>query len=247
MNIITNSQVAIVTGASRGIGAAVARRLAKDGFAVAINYASSSKEADALVAELASTGTKAIAVKADVSKADEVRAMFAATEAQLGKIDVLVNNAGVLKTVSLADTSDTLYDQTFDINVRGTFNTLREAAARMNEGGRIVNFSSTTLALNMPGYAIYNATKAAVEAFTHVFAKELRGRNITVNAVAPGPIATSLFLDGKTEEQIQTFAKMAPLQRLGQPEDIASVVSFLVSPDAGWVNGQILRANGGVA
>ena len=247
MNIITNSQVAIVTGASRGIGAAVARRLAKDGFAVAINYASSSKEADALVAELASTGAKAIAVKADVSKADEVRAMFEATEAQLGKIDVLVNNAGVLKTVPLADTSDTLYDQTFDINVRGTFNTLREAAARMNEGGRIVNFSSTTLALNMPGYAIYNATKAAVEAFTHVFAKELRGRNITVNAVAPGPIATSLFLDGKTEEQIQTFAKMPPLQRLGQPEDIASVVSFLVSPDAGWVNGQILRANGGVA
>jgi 3-oxoacyl-[acyl-carrier protein] reductase len=247
MNIITNSQVAIVTGASRGIGAAVARRLAKDGFAVAINYASSSKEADALVAELASTGTKAIAVKADVSKADEVRAMFEATEAQLGKIDVLVNNAGVLKTVPLADTSDTLYDQTFDINVRGTFNTLREAAARMNEGGRIVNFSSTTLALNMPGYAIYNATKAAVEAFTHVFAKELRGRNITVNAVAPGPIATSLFLDGKTEEQIQTFAKMPPLQRLGQPEDVASVVSFLVSPDAGWVNGQILRANGGVA
>jgi 3-oxoacyl-[acyl-carrier protein] reductase len=247
MNIIKNSQVAIVTGASRGIGAPVARRLAKDGFAVAINYASSSKEADALVAELASTGTKAIAVKADVSKADEVRAMFEATEAQLGKIDVLVNNAGVLKTVPLADTSDTLYDQTFDINVRGTFNTLREAAARMNEGGRIVNFSSTTLALNMPGYAIYNATKAAVEAFTHVFAKELRGRNITVNAVAPGPIATSLFLDGKTEEQIQTFAKMPPLQRLGQPEDVASVVSFLVSPDAGWVNGQILRANGGVA
>ncbi|SAL56028.1 short chain dehydrogenase/reductase family oxidoreductase [Caballeronia choica] len=247
MNTIENSQVAIVTGASRGIGAAVARRLAKDGFAVAINYASSSKEADALVAELASKGAKTIAVKADVSKADEVRAMFEVVEQQLGKVDVLVNNAGVLKTVPLADTSDALYDQTFDINVRGTFNTLREAAARMNEGGRIVNFSSTTLALNMPGYAIYNATKAAVEAFTHVFAKELRGRNITVNAVAPGPIATSLFLDGKTEEQIQTFAKMPPLQRLGQPEDIASVVSFLVSPDAGWVNGQILRANGGIA
>jgi 3-oxoacyl-[acyl-carrier protein] reductase len=247
MNAIKNSHVAIVTGASRGIGAAVARRLANDGFAVAINYASSSKEADALVAELAAQGTKAVAIKADVSKADEVRAMFDATEQQLGKIDVLVNNAGVLKTVPLADTSDTLYDQTFDINVRGTFNTLREAAARMNDGGRIVNFSSTTLALNLPGYAVYNATKAAVEAFTHVFAKELRGRNITVNAVAPGPIATSLFLDGKTEEQIQAFAKMPPLQRLGQPEDIASAVSFLAGPDAGWVNGQILRANGGIA
>ncbi|CAE6821436.1 SDR family oxidoreductase [Paraburkholderia nemoris] len=247
MNTIKNAQVAIVTGASRGIGAAVAQRLAKDGFAVAVNYASSSTEADALVAELTAAGTKAIAVKADVSNADDVRRMFETTEQQLGKVDVLVNNAGVLKTLPLADTSDALYDQTFDINVRGTFNTLREAAARMNNGGRIVNFSSTTLALNMPGYAIYNGTKAAVEAFTHVFAKELRGRNITVNAVAPGPIATSLFLDGKTEEQIQTFAKMPPLQRLGQPDDIASVVSFLAGPDAGWVNGQILRANGGVA
>jgi 3-oxoacyl-[acyl-carrier protein] reductase len=247
MNMVKNSQVAIVTGASRGIGAAVARRLANDGFAVVVNYASSSKEADALVAELTAQGAKAVAIKANVANPDEVRALFEASEQQLGKVDVLINNAGVLKTLSLADTSDALYDQTFGINVRGTFNTLREAAARMNEGGRIVNFSSTTLALNMPGYAIYNATKAAVEAFTHVFAKELRGRNITVNAVAPGPIATSLFLDGKTEEQIQTFAKMPPLQRLGQPEDIASVVSFLASPDAGWVNGQILRANGGIA
>ncbi|CAB3742215.1 3-oxoacyl-[acyl-carrier-protein] reductase FabG [Paraburkholderia sediminicola] len=247
MNTIKNAQVAIVTGASRGIGAAVAQRLAKDGFAVAVNYASSSTEADALVAELTAAGTRAIAVKADVANADDVRRMFETTEQQLGKVDVLVNNAGVLKTLPLADTSDALYDQTFDINVRGTFNTLREAAARMNDGGRIVNFSSTTLALNMPGYAIYNGTKAAVEAFTHVFAKELRGRNITVNAVAPGPIATSLFLDGKTDEQIQTFAKMPPLQRLGQPDDIASVVSFLAGPDAGWVNGQILRANGGVA
>ncbi len=186
-------------------------------------------------------------MKADVANADDVRRMFETTEQQLGKVDVLVNNAGILKTGPLADTSDALYDQTFDINGRGTFNTLREAAARMNDGGRIVNFSSTTLALNMPGYAIYNGTKAAVEAFTHVFAKELRGRNITVNAVAPGPVATALFLDGKTEEQIQTFAKMPPLQRLGQPDDIASVVSFLAGPDAGWVNGQILRANGGVA
>jgi len=247
MNNANHTKVAIVTGASRGIGAAVARRLARDGFAVVVNYASSSAEAAALVAELKAAGAQAIAVKADVSKADDVRRMFETSEQQLGKVDVLVNNAGVLKTVPLADTSDALFDQTVDINLRGTFNTLREAAARMNDGGRIVNFSSTTLALNMPGYAVYNATKAAVEAFTHVFAKELRGRNITVNAVAPGPIATSLFLDGKTEEQIQTFAKMPPLQRLGQPDDIASIVSFLAGPDAAWVNGQILRANGGIA
>ena len=225
----------------------MARRLARDGFALAVNYTSSPSQAQALVAELQAGGAKAIAVKADVASSEEVRAMFDATEQRLGKVDVLVNNAGVLKTASLAEHSDTLYDQSFDINVRGTFNTLREAATRLNEGGRIINFSSTTLALNLPGYAIYNATKAAVEAFTHVFAKELRGRNITVNAVAPGPVATALFLNGKTEEQIQSFAKMPPLQRLGQPEDIASVVAFLAGPDAGWVNGQILRANGGVA
>lgn len=242
-----SKRVAIVTGASRGIGAQIARRLAQDGFAVAVNYAASAKEADALVAELRETGGAALAVKADVANADDVRRMFETVEAELGKVDALVNNAGVLKTVPLADTSDALYDQTFDINVRGTFNTLREAAARMNGGGRIVNFSSTTLALNMPGYAIYNATKAAVESFTHVFAKELRGRGITVNAVAPGPVATSLFLDGKTDEQIAAFSRMPPLERLGQPDDIAAVVAFLVGPDAGWVNGQVLRANGGVA
>jgi 3-oxoacyl-[acyl-carrier protein] reductase len=247
MSQIKTERVAIVTGASRGIGAEIARRLARDGFAVAVNYAASAKEAEALVAELREAGSAAIAVKADVASADDVRRMFGTVEAELGKVDALVNNAGVLKTVPLADTSDALYDQTFDINVRGTFNTLREAATRMNGGGRIVNFSSTTLALNMPGYAIYNATKAAVESFTHVFAKELRGRGITVNAVAPGPVATSLFLDGKTDEQIAAFSKMPPLERLGQPDDIAAVVAFLVGPDAGWVNGQVLRANGGIA
>lgn len=247
MNTSQNARVAIVTGASRGIGAAIAQRLAKDGFAVVVNYASSSTEAEKLVAELKAAGAQAIAVKADISKGDDVRRLFETTEQQLGKVDVLINNAGVLKTMPLADTSDAVYDQTFDINVRGTFNTLREAATRMNDGGRIVNFSSTTVALNLPGYAIYSATKAAVEVFTKVFAKELRGRNITVNAVAPGPIATSLFFDGKTEEQIQTFAKMPPLQRLGEPEDIAAVVAFLVGPDAGWVDAQVLRANGGLA
>ncbi|VVD64579.1 3-ketoacyl-ACP reductase [Pandoraea aquatica] len=240
------SQIALITGASRGIGATIARRLARDGFSVAINYASNAVEADALVAELVNAGTAAIAVKADVSKSAEVKAMFDTVEQQLGKIDVLVNNAGILKTAPLAQTSDELYEQNFAINTRGVFNTLREAATRMNEGGHIVNVSSTTLGLNMPGYAIYNGTKAAVESFTRVFAKELRGRRITVNAVAPGPVATELFLNGKTDEQIQTFAKMPPLERLGQPDDIANVVAFLAGPDSGWVNGQVLRANGGV-
>jgi 3-oxoacyl-[acyl-carrier protein] reductase len=240
-------KVAIVTGASRGIGAVVARRLAEDGFAVVVNYASSSAEADALVAQLRQREFQAVAIQADVSKPDDVRRLFDGTERVLGKVDVLVNNAGILKTMPLAQTTDQLFEQTFAVNVQGTFNTLREAAQRMNNGGRIVNFSSTTLALNLPGYAVYNGTKAAVEAFTKVFAKELRGRNITVNAVAPGPVATDLFLNGKSEEQIRQFAKMPPLERLGQPDDIARVVSFLAGPDAGWVNGQTLRANGGVA
>ena len=242
-----NSKVALVTGASRGIGAAIARRLARDNFAVAINYASGAVEADALVAELLSAGATAYAVQGDVSTSDDVRRIFDTVEQRLGKIDVVVNNAGILKVVPLAQTSDELYEQSFAINTRGVFNTLREAATRMNAGGRIINLSSTTLALNMPGYAIYNGTKAAVESFTHVFAKELRGRSITVNAVAPGPVATDLFLSGKTEEQIQMFTKMPPLERLGQPEDIARVVAFLAGPDGAWVNGQVLRANGGIA
>lgn len=241
------SRVAIVTGASRGIGAALARRLAADGHAVAVNYSASAAEAEALVAELRATGARAIAVRADVARPEEVRALFDATETGLGPVDVLINNAGVLRTVPLAETSDAVFDQTFDTNVRGTFNTLREAATRLRDGGRIVNFSSTTVALNLPGYGVYIASKAAVESLTQVFARELRGRRITVNAVAPGPVATALFFEGKTEQQIQTLASMPPLQRLGEPQDIASVVAFLVGADGGWVNGQVIRANGGLA
>lgn len=240
-------QVAIITGASRGIGAAIAARLAQDGFAVVINYASSAEQAESLAFTLRDSGARAITVKADVASAAGAAQLFDIAERELGKVDVLINNAGILQVAPLADTSDALFEQTFGVNVRGTFNTMREAAQRMNSGGRIVNFSSTALALNMPGYAIYNGTKAAVESFTRVFAKELRGRRITVNAVAPGPVATDLFLDGKTPEQIAQFASMPPLARLAQPADIANVVSFLVGPDAAWVNGQVLRANGGLA
>ena len=242
----SKTNVAIVTGASRGIGAVIARQLANEGFAVVINYANSAGEATELVAELRESGHRAIAVKADVANAADVKRLFDETEQQLGKVDVLINNAGVLKILPLAQHSDELYDQTFDINTKGTFNTLREAATRLNSGGRIVNFSSSTVGMNLPGYAVYIASKAAVESLTQVFAKELRGKQITVNAVAPGPVATELFLQGKTEEQIQTFSKMPPLERLGQPQDIATIISFLVSPAAGWVNGQILRANGGL-
>ncbi|MGH8855059.1 MAG: SDR family oxidoreductase [Telluria sp.] len=237
--------VAIVTGASRGIGAAIAQRLAEDGYQLVVNYAGDEKEAHRVIATLHATGHTAIAVQADVAKADEVRALFDTAERELGVVDVLVNNAGVLKTMALAETSDELFAQTFGVNVQGTFNTLREAATRLNDGGRIVNFSSSVLALKLPGYAVYSASKAAVEAMGGVFAKELRGRGIRVNTVAPGPIATELFFAGKTHEQIEQFAKLPPLERLGEPGDIARIVSFLVSEESGWINGQVLRANGG--
>jgi 3-oxoacyl-[acyl-carrier protein] reductase len=251
MNTQQNTQqqkrVALVTGASRGIGAALARRLAADGFAVAVNYASNAAEADAVVASIGQAGGQALAVRADVASTDDVRRMFDTIEARFGRVDVLVNNAGVLPYVTIAETSDEVFARTFAINVQGTFNTMRESATRLNDGGRIINFSTSVLHMAPPTYGVYVGTKAAVEAMTRVFAKELRGRHITCNAVAPGPVATELFLNGKTDEQIAQAANMAPLGRLGQPDDIAGVVAFLAGPDGAWVNGQVLRANGGAA
>jgi 3-oxoacyl-[acyl-carrier protein] reductase len=242
-----STRVALVTGASRGIGAAVARRLAADGYAVAVNYAGNEAAANVTVAAIEQAGGRALAVRADVASAADVKAMFATIEATLGRVDVLVNNAGILPYVTIAETTDEQFERTMAINVTGTFNTMREAATRLNDGGRIVNFSTSVLHAAPPTYGVYVATKGAVEALTRVFAKELRGRGITCNAVAPGPVATELFLNGKSDELIQQIAKSAPLERLGQPEDIAGVVSFLAGPDGGWVNGQVLRANGGMA
>ncbi|MDP2699286.1 SDR family oxidoreductase [Thalassospira sp.] len=243
----TNPKTALVTGASRGIGAAIARRLAEDGFAVIINYAHSAEKAEFLAASLTAQGHHALAIRADIADPKAVTQMFEQARDRFGGVDVIVNNAGVMTTQPLADISDAIFDQMFDINLRGSFNMMREAARFLRDGGRVINLSTTALALKLPGYGVYNATKAAVEALTGVFAKELRGRNITVNAVAPGPVATELFLNGKTDEQIAHFAKMPPLERLGQPDDIAGVISFLAGPNSGWVNGQILRANGGLA
>lgn len=241
-----NSKVAIVTGASRGIGSEVAKRLAQDGFAVVINYANSAAEAEALVATIQSHGGLALAVKANVASAVEVRQLFEQTEQHFGGVDVLVNNAGIMAPASIADTDDESVDRQIDINFKGTFNTLREAAKHMRDGGRVVNVSSSVVALLQPTYGVYAGTKAAVEAMTSVFAKELRGRNITVNAVAPGPTATDLFLDGKPQEVVDRLSKLAPLERLGQPQDIAASVALLVGPDGAWINGQTLRANGGI-
>jgi 3-oxoacyl-[acyl-carrier protein] reductase len=245
MNGDTN-KVAIVTGASRGIGAAIAARLAADGFTVVVNYAGSAAEAERLVQKIEAAGGRAIPAQADVSDAAAVARMFDAAQAAFGGVDVLVNNAGIMKLASIAESDDALVDSQIAINLKGSINTLREAAKRLREGGRIVNLSSSVVGLYQPGYAVYAATKAGVEAITHVMAKELRGRNITVNAVAPGPTATALFLDGKPQAVIDTLTKLAPLERLGQPEDIANTVAFLVGPDGAWINGQILRANGGI-
>lgn len=242
----TEKRVAIVTGAGRGIGAATARRLAKDGFAVAANDLSAN-DAEMLVKELASGGARAIAVPGDVSDAKDVRYLYETAQQEFGGVDVVVSNAGILKMMPLAETSDDLFKRTFAVNVGGAFNMMREAAKRMNDGGRFISLSSTAVAMSMPGYAVYNATKASIEAFTRVYAKELRGRRITVNCVAPGPIETDFFLDGKTKEQVAQFSKMPPLERLGQPEDVANVVAFLAGPDGAWINGQVLRANGGIA
>ncbi len=237
---------AIVTGSSKGIGAAVAERLAQDGLMVVVNYSRSAPVADALVAKIKAAGGTAIAVGGDVSDPAAVAALFDRAIEAFGGVDVLVNNAGIMKLKPVAETEDALFDQHIAVNLKGTFNGLREASRRMRNGGRIVSFSSSVVGLYQPTYAVYAATKAAVEAMSHILAKELGPRSITVNVVAPGPVATELFLGDKSEEQVAAVTKMIPLGRLGEPEDIARVVAFLVGPDGGWVNGQVLRANGGV-
>ena len=237
---------AIVTGSSKGIGAAVAERLAHDGFGVVVNYSNGAPAAQELATKIKASGGKAIAVEADVSDPAAIRLLFDQAIGAFGGVDVLVNNAGIMKLKPLAETDDAMFDRHVAVNLKGTFNGLREAAQRMRDGGRIVSFSSSVVGLYQPTYAAYAATKAAAEAMTHILAKELGKRGITVNAVAPGPVATELFLGDKSEGEVAAVTKMIPLGRLGEPEDIARVVSFLAGPDGGWVNGQVLRANGGV-
>lgn len=240
-------RVAIVTGASRGIGRAVAERLAKDGFAVVLNYVSNAPEAELVVSGIKVQGGEAIAIQADVSNAGQVDQLFAQTLQKWGTIDVVVQNSGIMP-LSLIGKGDTeTFDKVISVNLRGTFLVLAQAAQHITTGGRIIAFSSSVLTKSFPTYGPYIASKAGVEGLVHVLANELRGRNITVNAVAPGPIATDLFLKGKSTEQIAELTKMNPLDRMGQPSDIANVVSFLAGPDGGWINSQVLLANGGFA
>ncbi|MBE0404620.1 SDR family oxidoreductase [Halomonas citrativorans] len=243
---MAEQKIALVTGGSRGIGAAISKQLARDGFTVIVNYAGNAETADNVVQEIESGGGKAQAIQADIADAQAVRQLFDTLETQWGRIDVLVNNAGIMKLAPLAQMEAHAVDAQIDINLKGSINTMREAANRLSDGGRIINLSTSVVGLKLETYGVYAATKAAIETLTAILAKELRGRSITVNAVAPGPTATDLFLEGKSDELVERMAKMPPLERLGQPDDIASVVAFLASPEGGWVNGQTLRANGGI-
>ena len=227
-----SGKIAVVTGGSRGIGAAIATRLAADGAAVAVNYASHQAEANDVVQKIVQAGGKGIAIRADVSKTEDVRLLFKEVAERFEGLDMLINNAGAthIRPMPIADATDETYDETFAVNTKGTFLCLREAAKLMRRGGRIVNLSSTGVFSAHPGYAIYSAAKSAVEVFTRVFCKELKGRNITVNCIAPGATATEQWLKGKSEELLQTIANLSPLNRLGTPEDIAGLVAFLVSP-----------------
>ena len=240
-------KVAIVTGASRGIGRAVAKRLAIDGFGVVVNYLNNKAEAEQVVAELKGIGGNAITIQGDVANPADVERLFNETVEQFGRVDVVVHNSGIMPLSPIGKAEVDLFDKVISTNLRGAFLVLAQAAQHVASGGRIIAFSSSVLAKSFPTYGPYIASKAGVEGLVHVLANELRGCNVTVNAVAPGPVATELFLKGKSEEQIAELSKLPPLERLGQPEDIASVVSFLAGPDGAWVNSQVLRANGGFA
>lgn len=239
-------RVAVVTGGSRGIGRAVSRRLAQDGLRVVVNYAQDAAAAEETVAEIAAEGGQAIAVRADVADEEAVAALFDRAEKEFGGVDVLVNSAGRLALSPIADLDLDVLDSLHRTNIRGTFVTAQQAARRLRPGGSYVAFSTSVVGTQFPAYGAYAASKGAVEAMTLILARELRGRDITVNAVAPGPTATDLFLEGKTDEEVARLAKVPPLERLGTPEDIAHVVAFLASAQGHWVNGQVLRANGGM-
>lgn len=243
----TSTRVAVVTGGSGGIGGAVARRLAAQGMAVAVHYAGRAEHAEKVVAEITAAGGSAVALPGDVADPDQMTALFDAVEKRFGGVDVVVNTAGIMLLSPLADMSLDDFDRMHRVNVRGTFVVSQLAAHRLRAGGALVNFSTSVTRLQTPNYSAYAATKGAVESMTLILARELRGRDITVNAVAPGPTATPLFLEGKSEELIGRLASAAPLERLGTPEDIAESVAFLAGPGGRWVNGQVLYANGGIA
>ncbi|QWU16031.1 3-oxoacyl-[acyl-carrier protein] reductase [Paenibacillus sophorae] len=238
-------KVALVTGASRGIGQKIAEELAAHGAKVVVNYASSPAKAEDVVAGIKRDGGEAVAIQADISKVAEVESLFRKTLDAYGQVDILVNNAGIMITKPLASITEDDFDKQFAINVKGTFFAIQQAALHMKENGRIINFSTSVTGQMFPTYSSYAGTKGAVEQFTRQLAKELGPKGITINAVAPGPVNTELFTVGKTEEQIKAVGNSNSFGRLGEPEDISNVVLFLASPESQWVTGQTVRVNGG--
>lgn len=240
-------KTAIVTGGSRGIGQAISLRLAADGFAVVVNYAGNAAKAQETVSAIQANGGKAIAVQGDVSKAEDVAQLFATAKEVFGRIDVVVNSAGSMSMTTINVSNIDAFDKLIAINLRGSFLVLAQAAQHVEKGGRIIALSTSVIAKSFPAYGPYIASKAGVEGLVHVLANELRGREITVNAVAPGPVGTEMFFHGKTVEQVSNIAKMNPMERIGTPAEIASTVAFLAGPDGAWINSQVLRVNGGFA
>ncbi|UFH48518.1 SDR family oxidoreductase [Pseudomonas sp. KNUC1026] len=238
--------VALVTGGSRGIGRAISLRLARDGFAVAVNYAGNAQAAQEAVEAIQAAGGRAMAVQGDIADPAAVASMFEAAQA-FGTLRVVVNSAGVMGMAPIDSAQLHSFDRMIATNLRGAFLVLAEAAKRLQEGGRIIALSSSVIAKAFPGYGPYIASKAGVEGLVKVLANELRGRGITANVVAPGPVETELFLEGKSAETVEQIARMAPMQRIGQPDEIAGAVAFLAGPDGQWVNAQVLRVNGGMA
>lgn len=241
-----NGKVALVTGSSRGIGAAIARRLAAEGYSITINYLSNRDLAAGVVRQIEQAGGRAISQQADVSDPAAVRRLFEANEQAFGGIDVVVSNAGIMRLAPFSDMADEDFDRMMAVNVKGSFNVMREAARRVRDGGRIIALSSSITQLRSPTYGPYAASKGAQDFFANVLAKELEGRMISVNAIAPGVVNTTLFTDGKTPQQIAGFAQRTPHKRLGEPEDIANVIATLCSQGGAWVNGQTVFANGGI-
>ncbi len=240
-------KVAIVTGASRGIGRAIALKLAENGASVVVNYTGNAEKAQEVVTEIEKQGIKSLAIQGDIGKIADIERLFDQTIEHFGEVNILVNNAGTIFYKPITEVTEEDFDKIFATNVKGTYFACQQAAKRMANGGRIINFSSTTTVMMLPSYSAYVATKGAVEQITRVVAKELGSKGITVNVISPGPTDTELFRQGKTEEQINHFAQVAALGRLGEVEDIASVVAFIASEEARWITGQNIRVNGGIA